>query len=68
MHNITRFKPLALAAAILVTLGAASSALADETILIGLAGPLTGPSAVSAKIWKTALSWQSPMPTPRNPR
>ncbi|CAB1217369.1 branched-chain amino acid ABC transporter substrate-binding protein [Serratia liquefaciens] len=45
MHNITRFKPLALAAAILVTLGAASSALADETILIGLAGPLTGPSA-----------------------
>ena len=45
MHNITRLKPLALAAAILVSLGAASSALADETILIGLAGPLTGPSA-----------------------
>ncbi len=45
MHNITRFKPLALATAILVSLGAASSALADETILIGLAGPLTGPSA-----------------------
>lgn len=45
MNKITRFKPLALAAAILVSLGAASSALADETILIGLAGPLTGPSA-----------------------
>ncbi|NLU16085.1 MAG: branched-chain amino acid ABC transporter substrate-binding protein [Serratia liquefaciens] len=45
MNKITRFKPLALATAVLVSLGAASSALADETILIGLAGPLTGPSA-----------------------
>ncbi|WP_269935500.1 branched-chain amino acid ABC transporter substrate-binding protein [Serratia liquefaciens] len=45
MNKITRFKPLALATAVLVSLSAASSALADETILIGLAGPLTGPSA-----------------------
>ncbi len=45
MSKITRFKPLALAAAVLVSLGAASPAQADETILIGLAGPLTGPSA-----------------------
>lgn len=45
MNKITRFKPLALAAAVLASLGAASPVLADETILIGLAGPLTGPSA-----------------------
>ncbi|MGO2368052.1 MAG: branched-chain amino acid ABC transporter substrate-binding protein, partial [Serratia sp. (in: enterobacteria)] len=45
MNKITRLKPLALAAAVLVSLSAASPALADETILIGLAGPLTGPSA-----------------------
>ncbi|WP_265553365.1 branched-chain amino acid ABC transporter substrate-binding protein [Serratia grimesii] len=45
MNQITRLKPLALAAAVLVSLSAASPALADETILIGLAGPLTGPSA-----------------------
>jgi branched-chain amino acid transport system substrate-binding protein len=45
MSKITRFKPLALAAAILVSLGATSPVQADETILIGLAGPLTGPSA-----------------------
>ncbi|MFS7241518.1 branched-chain amino acid ABC transporter substrate-binding protein [Serratia proteamaculans] len=45
MNKITRLKPLALAAAILTSLGAASPVLADETILIGLAGPLTGPSA-----------------------
>ncbi|CAI0832394.1 branched-chain amino acid ABC transporter substrate-binding protein [Serratia quinivorans] len=45
MSKITRFKPLALAAAVLVSLGAASPVQADETILIGLAGPLTGPSA-----------------------
>ncbi|CAI1496926.1 Leucine-, isoleucine-, valine-, threonine-, and alanine-binding protein precursor [Serratia quinivorans] len=45
MSKITRFKPLALAAAVLVSLGATSPAQADETILIGLAGPLTGPSA-----------------------
>lgn len=45
MNKKTRFKPLALAAAVLVSLGAASPVLADETILIGLAGPLTGPSA-----------------------
>lgn len=45
MNKITRFKPLALATAVLVSLSAASSALADETILIGLVGPLTGPSA-----------------------
>ncbi|KFB90484.1 amino acid ABC transporter substrate-binding protein [Serratia grimesii] len=45
MNKITRFKPLGLAAAVLVSLSAASPVLADETILIGLAGPLTGPSA-----------------------
>jgi branched-chain amino acid transport system substrate-binding protein len=45
MSKITRFKPLALAAAVLVSLGATSPVQADETILIGLAGPLTGPSA-----------------------
>ncbi|MGB8664151.1 MAG: branched-chain amino acid ABC transporter substrate-binding protein [Serratia inhibens] len=45
MHKITRFKPLALAAAVLATLGAAAPAWAADTILIGLAGPLTGPSA-----------------------
>lgn len=45
MNKITRLKPLALAAAVLASLGAASPVLADETILIGLAGPLTGPSA-----------------------
>ena len=45
MSKITRFKPLALAAAVLVSLGATSPIQADETILIGLAGPLTGPSA-----------------------
>ena len=45
MSKMTRFKPLALAAAVLVSLGAASPVQADETILIGLAGPLTGPSA-----------------------
>lgn len=45
MNKITRFKPLALAAAVLATLGAAAPAWAADTILIGLAGPLTGPSA-----------------------
>ncbi|WP_413503967.1 branched-chain amino acid ABC transporter substrate-binding protein [Serratia grimesii] len=45
MNKITRFKPLGLATAVLVSLSAASPVLADETILIGLAGPLTGPSA-----------------------
>ncbi|QUY50768.1 branched-chain amino acid ABC transporter substrate-binding protein [Serratia plymuthica] len=45
MNKITRFKPLALAAAVLATLGAAAPAQAADTILIGLAGPLTGPSA-----------------------
>ncbi|MCS4265706.1 branched-chain amino acid ABC transporter substrate-binding protein [Serratia sp. BIGb0163] len=45
MSKITRFKPLALAATVLVSLGATSPVQADETILIGLAGPLTGPSA-----------------------
>jgi branched-chain amino acid transport system substrate-binding protein len=45
MSKISRFKPLALAAAVLVSLGATSPVQADETILIGLAGPLTGPSA-----------------------
>jgi branched-chain amino acid transport system substrate-binding protein len=45
MSKMTRFKPLALAAAVLVSLGATSPVQADETILIGLAGPLTGPSA-----------------------
>jgi len=45
MNKITRFKPLGLAAAVLGSLSAASPVLADETILIGLAGPLTGPSA-----------------------
>uniref|UniRef100_A8GEW4 Extracellular ligand-binding receptor n=1 Tax=Serratia proteamaculans (strain 568) TaxID=399741 RepID=A8GEW4_SERP5 len=45
MSKITRFKLLALAAAVLVSLGATSPVQADETILIGLAGPLTGPSA-----------------------
>lgn len=45
MNKITRFKPLALAAAVLATLGAEAPAWAADTILIGLAGPLTGPSA-----------------------
>ncbi|VEI19585.1 Leucine-, isoleucine-, valine-, threonine-, and alanine-binding protein precursor [Serratia plymuthica] len=45
MNKITRFKPLALAAAVLATFGAAMPAWAADTILIGLAGPLTGPSA-----------------------
>lgn len=45
MNKITRFKPLALAAAVLATFGAAAPAQAADTILIGLAGPLTGPSA-----------------------
>jgi len=45
MNKITRFKPLALAAAVLATLGTAAPAQAADTILIGLAGPLTGPSA-----------------------
>ncbi|QJW55513.1 Leucine-, isoleucine-, valine-, threonine-, and alanine-binding protein [Serratia plymuthica] len=45
MNKITRFKPLALAAAVLATLGATAPAQAADTILIGLAGPLTGPSA-----------------------
>lgn len=45
MNKITRFKPLALAAAVLATLGAAAPAQAADTVLIGLAGPLTGPSA-----------------------
>ncbi|MFN2992504.1 branched-chain amino acid ABC transporter substrate-binding protein [Serratia plymuthica] len=45
MNKITRFKPLALAAVVLATLGAAAPAQAADTILIGLAGPLTGPSA-----------------------
>ncbi|VEA66035.1 Leucine-, isoleucine-, valine-, threonine-, and alanine-binding protein precursor [Serratia plymuthica] len=45
MNKITRFKPLALAAAVLATFGAATPAWAADTILIGLAGPLTGPSA-----------------------
>ncbi|RJF57428.1 branched-chain amino acid ABC transporter substrate-binding protein [Serratia inhibens] len=45
MNKITRFKPLVLAAAVLATLGAAAPAWAADTILIGLAGPLTGPSA-----------------------
>ncbi|MBL3521634.1 branched-chain amino acid ABC transporter substrate-binding protein [Serratia plymuthica] len=45
MNKITRFKPLALAAAVLATLGAAAPAQAADTILIGLAGPLTGSSA-----------------------
>ena len=45
MNKITRFKPLALAAAVLATLGTAAPAQATDTILIGLAGPLTGPSA-----------------------
>ncbi|AEF45680.1 Extracellular ligand-binding receptor [Serratia sp. AS12] len=45
MNKITRFKPLALATAVLATLGAAVPSQAADTILIGLAGPLTGPSA-----------------------
>jgi len=45
MNKITRFKPLALAAAVLATLDTATPAWAADTILIGLAGPLTGPSA-----------------------
>ncbi len=40
-HNI-RIKPLALAA---MTMILSLPALADDTVLIGLAGPLTGPSA-----------------------
>lgn len=45
MNKITRFKPLALATAVLATLGAAVPSQAADAILIGLAGPLTGPSA-----------------------
>jgi branched-chain amino acid transport system substrate-binding protein len=43
MNQITRFTPLALAAAVMIGLSAAAQA--DDTVLIGLAGPLTGPSA-----------------------
>ncbi|CAI0711604.1 branched-chain amino acid ABC transporter substrate-binding protein [Serratia ficaria] len=43
MNQTTRFTRLALAAA--VTIGLSAPALADQTLLIGLAGPLTGPSA-----------------------
>ncbi|BEN11353.1 branched chain amino acid ABC transporter substrate-binding protein [Serratia marcescens] len=42
MQQNFRIKPLALAA---VTMILSLSALADDTVLIGLAGPLTGPSA-----------------------
>jgi branched-chain amino acid transport system substrate-binding protein len=43
MNQITRFTPLALAAAVMI--GLSAPAQADDTVLIGLAGPLTGPSA-----------------------
>lgn len=43
MNQTTRFTRLALATA--VTIGLSAPALADQTLLIGLAGPLTGPSA-----------------------
>ncbi|CAI1628789.1 branched-chain amino acid ABC transporter substrate-binding protein [Serratia entomophila] len=43
MNQITRFTPLALAAAVMI--GLSAPAQAGDTVLIGLAGPLTGPSA-----------------------
>ncbi len=42
MQQNIRIKPLALAA---MTMILSLPALADDTVLIGLAGPLTGPSA-----------------------
>ena len=57
-------KPLALAA---VTMILSLPALADDTVLIGLAEPLTSPfPPASAKISrKTARGWRSPTPTPK---
>lgn len=65
MQQNFRIKPLALAA---MTMILSLPALADDTVLIGLAGPLTGPSARIGKDPKTARGWRSPTPTRKSRR
>ena len=64
MQQNFRIKPLALAA---VTMILSLPALADDTVLIGTAGPLTGPSARIGKDPKTRAR-RSPTPTRKSRR